>query len=279
MSLASQAIIIPYTALLVILSQYFALRSLVFGKHTLTSVQDVASSWTGLGPALVNLWGQKSSPSYTFGIVEVTLYLACISALHITTPSLLSQQPFDQDAIVPATAGFPLFNSSSPRALRAQGSLFSYAYALNEIIATTPYLSYIGLSDSTIYDVVEQANDLAEVTVNTTSPNVTCGCLPNATIVETADGRLLVNASYGSYHFEFLANSLAPSPNANPAVMEGMVAGLEWVTALNYNPFFNSSFRAEQFTAPDLSSNVVPVSLPLRTGSECVVLNFTAGNH
>lgn len=46
-------------------------------------------------------------------------------------------------------------------------------------------------------------------------------------------------------------------------VMEGMVAGLEWVTALNYNPFFNSSFRAEQFTAPDLSSNVVPVSLPL----------------
>ena len=89
-----------------------ALQNLVSGRFTLTSVQDVATSWTGLGAALVNLWGQASSPSYVLGVVEVAVYLASNSALHITTPSLFSLQPFLQlNPATPATAAMPLFNS------------------------------------------------------------------------------------------------------------------------------------------------------------------------
>ncbi|KAH9920270.1 uncharacterized protein B0H18DRAFT_1024514 [Fomitopsis serialis] len=227
-SLVLQAIIIPYTAFLVLLTQYMALRSLLAGKHTLTAVQDVASAWTGLGAALVNMWRQFSSPSSFLGIITVTVYLVCISTLHVTTPSLLSVQSFnltDADT-VPVTVGMPVVNTSaSPD---SQSLLWEQAAPFLQYGDTKiQYLSTIGLANSTIYDTIRPEGGLVEVTVNATTANVTCGCIPNATATLVSENLMMVDAVYGRYHFTAYMDPLD--------LNDGPETGLVYVTMLNYN--------------------------------------------
>ncbi|KAH9920313.1 uncharacterized protein B0H18DRAFT_1024786 [Fomitopsis serialis] len=161
----------PYTALLVLLTQYMALRN-------------------------------NSSPSSFLGIITVTIYLVCISTLHITTPSLLSVQSFNlTDAgTVPVTVGMPVVNNSASSQSQTQlwGQAASFLTYGNTNIQ---YLSTIGLANSTIYDTIRPGGGLVEVTVNATTANVTCGCIPNATAILVSDYLLMVDAVYGRYHF------------------------------------------------------------------------------
>ncbi|KAH9836608.1 uncharacterized protein C8Q71DRAFT_50008 [Rhodofomes roseus] len=210
-SLVSQAIIIPYTALLVLLTQYLALRRLFSGRHTLTFVLDVSTAWTGLGAALVIVWRQVSSRANMFATFTVAVYLICISALHVTTPSLLSVQSFNQtDAItVPVAVGMPILNASAPVWSDSVIDLWSQAASILEYnVIGTQYLPTTGLANNTIYDFNPPGSNLVEVTVNATTANVTCGCIPNASLtmfeIQSANvSGAWVNAAYGRYQFSF----------------------------------------------------------------------------
>lgn len=103
----------PYTAVLVFLTQYVTLLALLSGQHTLTSLQDTASAWMGLGASGLTLWRQVASPSYAIGVFQVMLYLISVSCLHITTPSLFSVQSFISSVSEPTAGimGMPVFNA------------------------------------------------------------------------------------------------------------------------------------------------------------------------
>lgn len=96
------------------LTQSLALHKLVSGRHTLTYIHDAMSAWAGIGSAIIGLWRQYSSISTLLGIVHITAYLACISALHVTTPSLFSLVPFNKmgGGVVQVIPALPIFNLS-----------------------------------------------------------------------------------------------------------------------------------------------------------------------
>ena len=109
----SEHFVQPYTALLVLLTQDIALRTVFSGAYTLTFVQDSAIAWTGLGAALLSLVKPQKSRSHVAGLVQTVTYLSGVSVLHITTPSLFSWR-LDLEFVeeVQTIAGLPLLNAS-----------------------------------------------------------------------------------------------------------------------------------------------------------------------
>ena len=56
-----------------------------------------------------------------------------------------------------------------------------------------------------MYDIIDHGSESAQVVVNTSTAQVICGCIPNASLATTAENNVLVNAIYDQYHFEFIA--------------------------------------------------------------------------
>lgn len=56
-------------------------------RQTLTAVHDKASAWLGLGSSVAALLDQAEVPAAMSGVVLVMLYLADITALHVTVPA------------------------------------------------------------------------------------------------------------------------------------------------------------------------------------------------
>lgn len=84
-----------YTAGLVFLTQQLAVSRNLLLRQKLTSAHDKTSAWNGLGSAVVAVWRQYSIPTAVSGTIAIATYLACISALHITTPAILRLVPFN----------------------------------------------------------------------------------------------------------------------------------------------------------------------------------------
>ena len=61
--------------------------------QTVTATSDKAAAWNSLRAALNTLWNQKSLASSVRGVVWVTMYLGCISALKIMTLALFRLVP------------------------------------------------------------------------------------------------------------------------------------------------------------------------------------------
>ncbi|KZT05121.1 uncharacterized protein LAESUDRAFT_813732 [Laetiporus sulphureus 93-53] len=186
---ASQIFIITYTACLLLITQRLSLNSLLLRPRTLTALHDVSSAWTGLGAGLLSLWRQLSIPTAVFGTLGVTVYLGCLSILHISTPALFSMDAFNQTGALPVgfIAGMPSVGDPT---------LFHSVYAPS-LWATTatllPYLllsddqSTLGLANNTLYDILDpNSGGVGDVTVSAMTANVTCHSLPNPT--GTSDG-------------------------------------------------------------------------------------------
>jgi hypothetical protein len=73
-------------------TQKLSLWTILFTKQSLTASHDSASAWTGLGVAIRTVYRQTSIPSALWSTIAIMLYLAGISILHITTPSLFGMQ-------------------------------------------------------------------------------------------------------------------------------------------------------------------------------------------
>ena len=103
------------------------------------------------------------------------------------------------------------FLNSSLRASQPENWLYD---------STTP-----GLLEDTfnvLYDTLMTQNPgIADVTVNATVPNITCGYVTDAVVMEvgTPHGpRIHVNATQGQYHFEFVVDM--PTNSTEPQVQE-----------------------------------------------------------
>jgi hypothetical protein len=73
-------------------TQQVSLRSILFVPLPLTSIHDIHDAWRSLGSSLVAIYRQLELPLGSSIIIVVTLYLAGVATIHITTPALLRLQ-------------------------------------------------------------------------------------------------------------------------------------------------------------------------------------------
>lgn len=89
-----------YFAAVLSLVQQISARLSFLTNQTLTATHDKLMAWTSLGSALSSLYDQTKVSSAVIGVTAITLYLAGISALHVTTAALFSVQTFNQSTPV-----------------------------------------------------------------------------------------------------------------------------------------------------------------------------------
>src|ERR1700761_4263346 len=87
---------------MVTLVQQLTFQRYLHITQSLTALHDKIGAWSGLGQALLAFYRQGARVASVAGISGVLLYLAGISALHITTPALFSLR--DVNVTFPASA-------------------------------------------------------------------------------------------------------------------------------------------------------------------------------
>lgn len=140
------------------------------------------------------------------GTSGITLYLASISALHISTPAIFSMETFNQtDAVaIPTTKAMPQFDLS----LINSGNFSWDSSVLYEAPGMLQYLEYTtpsipGLTESTVYDILDENDAVGNVIVEEITSNVTCGFLSNVSVTDYA------NTSTWYIESNYLEGSLA----------------------------------------------------------------------
>ncbi|KAI0929930.1 hypothetical protein AcV5_006768 [Taiwanofungus camphoratus] len=198
---------------MVVLTQRLAMRSMLRNRQTLTAAHDISNAWNGLGSAFLSLWRQTYLAACAVGIAEVTLYLVCISVLHISTPSLFSMETFNQSnsITVTTTVGMPLINYSS---LVNPYDIWADSSTLLPYLGRVGPSATLGLNGASLYDILAENDGVGDVLVGAWAANATCGFLPNATAVGTISttnatnltSQWTVTAAYDDYDFSFDIN-------------------------------------------------------------------------
>jgi hypothetical protein len=104
-----------YLAAILFLVQQLAHRGALHTRQTLTAVHDTFSAWNGIGSALAVMYAQRNRTTAVYrGLLCVTAYLVGMSALHITTPGLISVATFNNTfpGVVYMTSSKPDFYGS-----------------------------------------------------------------------------------------------------------------------------------------------------------------------
>ena len=156
--------------------QQLGLSKLIAQRHFLTTVHDTANAWTGVGAAVYSLFQQQNLSSSIWLIVGVTLYLGCVSMMHIASTTIMEFTAYNSTSTVLVQTLMPWPNST----------VISNGNWIGAIQITPPTgliddLQTPGLVNNTIYDVlinITQSNFIS-ATVNATSLQVTCGLLSN----------------------------------------------------------------------------------------------------
>ncbi|KZT05042.1 uncharacterized protein LAESUDRAFT_813682 [Laetiporus sulphureus 93-53] len=206
---ALQVFIILYTALLLLITQRLSINSLVDRPKTLTAVHDISNAWTGLGSALFSLGRQFSIPAAVFGTLGVTVYLASLSVLHISTPSLFTMDTYNQTGAlsVGLTAGMPNITNATMLGYDRGGALWAITSTMLPYLIFVNNQSTLGLANGTLYDILDPNIGTGNVTVNATTASVACHTVPNAAAVLTyaSDEEYIwtVHAIYNDYNITF----------------------------------------------------------------------------
>ncbi|KAG1733529.1 hypothetical protein EDB19DRAFT_1911515 [Suillus lakei] len=175
LSASLQAFYTIYTAILLFLTQRLAISRTLARRRKLTAIHDISGAWAGLGSALSSVWRQTVIPASWWTTLAVTAYLASISALHVTSSTLLQFQTFNTSMVtsVPTTLGWiddESYNS---------GANWGFITPSIPVINQLPGLVTAGLSNTTVYDTPKTASIVGNATVNVTTITSRCGLLPN----------------------------------------------------------------------------------------------------
>ncbi|KAH7903079.1 hypothetical protein BJ138DRAFT_1120757, partial [Hygrophoropsis aurantiaca] len=162
-----------YTAVLVFVTRRLALSYNFSRRQILTSIHDKSEAWTGIGAALSGLWDQTKIKTSMGASIAVTVYLLSISTLHITSSSIMQLQTFNATITVPVstTVGWP--DESIDLAGLTWSSIDPFIPAASQLAT----LSTVGISNSTIYDLVSLNSGFGEAIVNATTVSASCSLL------------------------------------------------------------------------------------------------------
>ncbi|KAI6099336.1 hypothetical protein EDD16DRAFT_509663 [Pisolithus croceorrhizus] len=185
-----------YGVLLVWLTQRLALRRDLLQRQTLTATHDKANAWGGLGAALNILLMQFNLTAAAGGVLLVMLYLGGITALHITSSSLMSLEPFKTLQPVDSIVQYEMLNLTD----LPIDSDWATATALIRSMAGYPELKTSGLSGATLYETVSARSGYDSATVNAVTFGAQCYSLSNvdATLNPTQNGSYTVSATDGN---------------------------------------------------------------------------------
>ena len=144
-------------------------------RSNLTSLHDMSCAWTGIGSAASSLLQQRRVRVSFWMTFCITVYLACISALHISSSSIMKFQTFNHTVVnmVQSTLAWP-----SP-SVSLQDLNWTNITPLLTVIETLPTLSTTGLFSNTLYDIISTAPGSFNAAVNATTVNAYCGLLSN----------------------------------------------------------------------------------------------------
>ena len=155
--------------------QQLAIAKLIAQRNYLTTVNDTANAWTGLGAALSTLSQSKATPSSFWEITGVIVYLACISVMHIASTAVMQFTAFNSTSIISVPTLIPWPNTS----IVSNGS-WTNAIQTMPPISLVDDLQTNGLFNNTIYDILTTSHpSFTNVTVNATSLQASCGLLSN----------------------------------------------------------------------------------------------------
>ena len=165
------------------------LSTIFSSPKKLTQIHDVCGAWAGLGAALSALWQQTKVASSVLPIALVTLYLTCISVLHVTSSTLMEFQVSNQTVTTMLSALETWPNASV--------DLESLDWMT--VAPLVPFLhvfygdSTLGLVNNTLYDLPHAG--FLTATVHATTLNAHCGLLTNLSVDALEESTWNVSAS------------------------------------------------------------------------------------
>ena len=143
-------------------------------RQKLTAIHDVSGAWSGLGAATAMLWNQTKLAASTKATFLVFLYLACVSVLHVASPTIMEFEAYNATSTtaVPSKSTWPdpSVNLSSLD-MAAVGPLIPLMHSLSG-------LSTDGLINSTLYDTFTKTPQMINASVNASTIRANCGLLP-----------------------------------------------------------------------------------------------------
>ncbi|KAJ7743060.1 hypothetical protein B0H14DRAFT_2637498 [Mycena olivaceomarginata] len=237
-----------FLAVLLFVTQTLAFRRNLRKLQMITVTHDNIAAWDGIGSALVHIWHQKAVPVSVFGVLSVFVYLAGILVLHITSPALLSVQPFGFNYSAPVTTqSLPnfAFSGYNPTSWNARTDMFPLLYAQGSL-SFLPFLNSttrLGLHGAILYDVLELNSGAGNVTVDATRFDMTCGYIADAVV--DVDVEILGAWYYSFYKYAGMISTLTAVPPTS--VMENL-------TDAELSNFFDGS-AIFYSTIPILDSN------------------------
>ncbi|KAF8180983.1 hypothetical protein K438DRAFT_1768163 [Mycena galopus ATCC 62051] len=204
-----------FLAVLLFVTQTLAFRRNLRKLQMITVTHDNIAAWDGIGSALVHIWHQKAVPVSVFGVLSVLVYLAGILVLHITSPALLSVQPFGFNYSAPVTTqSLPnfAFSGYNPTSWNARTDMFPLLYAQGSL-SFLPFLNSttrLGLHGAILYDVLELNSGAGNVTVDATRFDMTCGYIADAVV--DVDVKILGAWYYSLYEYAGMISTLTAVP-------------------------------------------------------------------
>ena len=160
--------------LLVFITQRLAVSKFLSCRQKLTAIHDVSGAWSGLGAATAMLWNQTKLAASTKATFLVFLYLACVSVLHVASPTIMEFEAYNATTTtaVPSKSTWPdpSVNLSSLD-MAAVGPLIPLMHSLSG-------LSTDGLINNTLYDTFTKTPQMINASVNASTIRANCGLLP-----------------------------------------------------------------------------------------------------
>ncbi|KAJ7764389.1 hypothetical protein B0H16DRAFT_1526900 [Mycena metata] len=248
-----------YAAVLVFVTQTLSMRRGMQADQTLTATHDHSAAWAGLGAAVSHIWYQKAVPASLVGVLSPFLYLGNILVFHITTPALFSLVTFTSTVPGPVqTQSIPALNFTAINPALLNGTQvtsdeygdFVDAYTKGALIFLPSVLgtgTNLGLSGSTIYDVVDVNQGVGNVTVNATGVTTTCGDLPGVELSLDDNGSGFGNYTFnGTYYYDF------DIPDTQPGIISAIITeGLfQYMIFYSTVPVVDSSNNRGPFLSP-----------------------------
>ncbi|KAH7920956.1 hypothetical protein BV22DRAFT_1132656 [Leucogyrophana mollusca] len=252
LSASLQAFYTLYTALLVYVTQRVSLLRRLSQRQMLTTVHDVTGAWSGLGAAFDTLWQQTKVVASPLGVFSVTAYLLGITALHITSSSILQFQNFNSTLTtsVPTAVGWP------DPSVSFTGFNWSTIASLAPFVKNLSGFSNAGLANGTVYDVLlDSASGTGNTTVNATSVTTSCAVVsgwnyePNGTYlyiytdemdmvgsalfsIPWKDQVLWLDTKGDGFNENVLTFIVTTALNGSSALLDSAVVPLNWTYVL-----------------------------------------------
>ena len=163
-------------------------------RQNLTVLHDAAKAWHGTGAALDSLWQQRKVAAAPLKVCGILLYLLCISALQVCSPSIMQFQLFNTTVTttLPTTTTWP-----SPT---MNWNMIDWVTVTSLVpsVGRLSRLSSPGLINSTLYNVVSSNVSPGNVTVDAVDLVVSCSPLSNSIVNTGRYGEPRVNYSNGA---------------------------------------------------------------------------------